>query len=196
MIVGARRWNDPECYFRQDNNATEEELRKLGFSHWLQSCGSSAAATCAACVGYDVTIRCPGGYIIPADEALTDYLNDPSNYAAFKREAPWIDPTREPGNRHAAYYPLAARAVLGATARHWTGATPARIVEQLRMGRAVQACIVPPGHYVAVVAWDEDAGELVYHDPWPGRVGGDGFARRFTEAGAGALVAEAVVWEE
>jgi len=197
MIFGARYWSDRWRYHSQVNNPTEEELRKLGYARWLQSCGSSSAAMGAAVVGYDVEIRCPGGYILPADEAITDYLNDPTNYPKFRVAAPWVDPVKEPGNRHAAYYPLAAREVLGARALHWTTVTPAKIVEQLRRGRAVQGCIVPPGHYLLIVAYDPATEELIYHDPWPTRRpawAGDGFCRRFTELELETIVSEAVIW--
>lgn len=197
MIVGARFWNDRDRYYSQVNNPTEEELRKLGFSAWLQSCGSSAGATCAAAVGYFLEIRCPGGYLLPADEAITDYLNDPGNYAKLRREASWIDPGVQPGNRHAAYYPIAAREIFGARAVHWVQATPQRIVDQVRRTRAVQGCISPPGHYLAIVAYDPATEELIYHDPWPSRKAswyGDGFCRRFTELELETIVSEAVIW--
>ena len=197
MIVGARYWDDRSRYFSQVNNPFEEGLRKLGFQKWLQSCGSSAGARGATAVGWDVAIRCPGGYEIPADEALTDFLNDPNNYPTFRETAPWIDPSIEPGNRHAVYYPIAAREVFGARAQWWGAVTPARIVEQVRAGRAVQACIAPPGHYLTVVAYDIATEELIYDDPWPTRLArwnGDGFNRRFTEAELEDIVSEGVVW--
>jgi hypothetical protein len=197
MIFGAVHWADRSRYFVQTNNPTEEELRKLGFKAWLQSCGSSAGAMGAAVVGYDISIRCPGGYVLPADEALTDFFNDPGNYPKFRLAAPKIDPAAEPGNRHAAYYPIAAREVLGVTAAHWWGVTPGRIVEHLRRRRAVQACIDPPGHYIIVVAYDPATEELIYNDPWPTRKPqwhGDGFNQRFTALEVEAIVSEGVIW--
>ena len=197
MILGAAKWADRDTWFSQVNNALETELRKLGVVHWLQSCGASAAATCAAAVGYDVTITAPGGWIMQADQIINDYLNDPGNYIKMQAVAPELDPSLDPGNRHAPYYPLAAREVLGAQAIYLYPFHAQTMADHLRRGRAIQVCINPPGHYLAVVAWDAATGEYIYNDPWPGRPrvpAADGFNTRMTTAEYNSIVAEAVLW--
>jgi hypothetical protein len=63
------------------------------------------------------------------------------------------------------------------------GADFDRAAAELRSGRAVQLCLVKPGHYIAAVAFDEGTREIVYNDPWPGRFkDGNGFNRRMGEA--------------
>jgi hypothetical protein len=44
-------------------------------------------------------------------------------------------------------------------------------------------CLVKPGHYIAAVAFDGGAREIIFNDPWPGRFkDGNGFNRRMGEA--------------
>jgi hypothetical protein len=52
MIKGVTFWNDREYYFAQPNNPTEEVLRKRSDQERLVSCGPTAAANCAAAMGF------------------------------------------------------------------------------------------------------------------------------------------------
>jgi hypothetical protein len=56
------------------------------------------------------------------------------------------------------------------------------VSEKLSAGKAVQLCLVKPGHYIAAVAYDEARREIIYNDPWPERFPDkNGFNRRLTE---------------
>jgi hypothetical protein len=46
MIKGVTFWNDKDCYYAQNNNPTEEILRKRSDREWLVSCGPTAAVNC------------------------------------------------------------------------------------------------------------------------------------------------------
>lgn len=182
-IKGARFWNDRNHYYTQTNNPTEEILRKRSDGNWLVSCGPSAAVSCLSAMGYDVAIRSPGSYAPQPEEVLMDFFNDPRNYDALRAARPETDPKDWHGNEIPQFYPVAVPAVFGVRADFaWCGDID-RVAASLLEGSAVQLCLVKPGHYVAAVAWDEEARELIFNDPWPGRFADkDGFNRRMGEA--------------
>jgi hypothetical protein len=89
-------------------------------------------------------------------------------------------------------------AVFGARAEYLPAINLPAIMCELAAGRAVQLCLMPPGHYVAAVAWDKATEEIIYPDPWPGRRpqwAGDGFARRTTLEEEAAIQPYVVVYE-
>jgi len=183
MIVGAKYWNDRDRYFIQTNNPTEEILRKAGVKSWLVSCGPTAAVNCLAAMGFNVTIRCPGGYEPQPEQALMDYFNDPRNYPNLRLARQDTDPAEWNGNEVPQFYPVAVPDVFGVPTRFVWISDFSKIAELLRSGRAVQLCLKDPGHYIAAVAWDENRQEVIFNDPWPGRFSdGNGFNRRMDEA--------------
>jgi len=201
VIVGARRWADRSTYYRQDNDLLEEIRRKLGDKGVLQSCGSDAAGSCIEAVGWDLedalATRAPSGYSVPADDLLTEWLNNRRNYPLLRRET-GIDPELEPNNRHARMLVVAARELWGIIGQHTLMLRPNVIADELGRGNAVQACLTPPGHYVAIVAYDEATGELIYNDSWSARKPewlGDGFGKRMTQAEEAALAWEGIIWQ-
>jgi hypothetical protein len=183
MIKGVTFWNDKEYYFAQTNNPTEEILRKRSDREWLVSCGPTAAVNCAAAMGFDVACKCPGEYRPQSEEVLMDYFNDPRNYAALKAARPDTPPDVWHGNEVPQFYPVAVKAVFGVKAVFEWGASFEKVAAYLSAGRAVQLCLIKPGHYIAAVAFDDDRREIIFNDPWPGRFkDGGGFNRRMDEA--------------
>jgi hypothetical protein len=183
MIKGVQFWNDRDCYYTQTNNPTEEILRKRSDGSWLVSCGPSAAVTCIAAMGFNVCCGCPGDYMPQSEEVLMDFFNDPRNYAALKAARPDTPPDVWHGNEVPQFYPVAVKAVFGVAARFEWGAGFDTIAAELQSGKAVQLCLVKPGHYIAAVAFDSGAREIIFNDPWPGRFeDGNGFNRRMGEA--------------
>ncbi|HXK36410.1 MAG TPA: hypothetical protein VJ553_02415 [Candidatus Paceibacterota bacterium] len=167
MITGAKFWDDRKYFFSQVNNPSEELLRKTGAVGWLETCGPTAAVTCMAVLGYDLTIRCPGSYQPQPEEVLSDFLNDPRNYLDLAKERADIPPDRLPNNRVPQYYPLAVARVFGAQAFFTWLTDPVNLAKYLTEGRAVQICLEKPGHYLAAIAYDGDQDEVVFNDPWP-----------------------------
>jgi hypothetical protein len=183
MVKGVKFWNDRDCYYTQTNNPAGEILRKRPDRDWLVSCGPSAAVTCIAAMGHPVLCECPGSYVPQSEEVLMDFFNDPRNYAVLKEARPDTPPDVWHGNEVPQFYPAAVKAVFGVTAAFERGADFDRVAAELRSGRAVQLCLVKPGHYIAAAAFDEGTREIVYNDPWPGRFkDGNGFNRRMGEA--------------
>jgi hypothetical protein len=183
MIKGVQFWNDKGCYYTQSNNPTEEILRKRSDGNWLVSCGPSAAVTCIAAMGFDVTVSTPGAYKPQAEEVLMDFFNDPRNYAVLSKARPDTPPDVWHGNEVPQFYPVAVRDVFGVSAVFVWGADFDKVAVLLQEGRAVQLCLVKPGHYIAAVAFDDQKRELIFNDPWPGRFAdNNGFNRRMGEA--------------
>jgi hypothetical protein len=200
MIVGAARWAERTTWYIQDNDILEELRRKLGDTHVRQSCGSDAACSCLEAAGWDLSgalaTRTPAGYVAPPDDLITEYLNNPRNYDLLRRET-GIDPTLQPNNRHAAMLVIAARELWGIQGSRAIDLSAARIADHLGRHCAVQACLTPPGHYIAVVAYDKATGEMIYNDSWHTRKPwwqGDGFNRRMTSEEEVSIVAEGIVW--
>lgn len=182
VIVGAKYWNDRDCFHVQTNNPTEEQLRKEDGKGFLESCGGSAGANCSCAILGKVEITCPGGFVLQNDEVATDFLNDTRNYPRFRKIRPGVDPYAIPGNRIPQYYPLMAKEVFGVKAEYFESLTWSKLEQWLALGSAVQICLENPGHYLAVVAKDLVTDEIIFHDSWPARVGGDGFSKRMSKS--------------
>ncbi|NVP23961.1 hypothetical protein [Treponema phagedenis] len=183
MIKGVKFWNARECYFVQTNNPTEEILRKRSDGVWLVSCGPSAAVTCIAAMGFDVEVKTPGGYAPQSEEVLMDFFNDPRNYPTLQKVRPETPPDVWHGNEVPQFYPVAVTAVFGVKARFEWRAVFETVASELQNGKAVQLCLKKPGHYIAAVAYDDVADEVIFNDPWPRRFkDGNGFNRRLSKA--------------
>ena len=219
MTKGAPFYSDRSRYYVQTNNPTEQMLKKhaavavqylkthgvsdqllkdSAIGSWLESCGGDAMTNCAAALGKDFTVTCPGGFQPQTDEIVAGYLNDPRNYTKFLAARPDLDPNlpaTPPGNRIPQYFPLAAREVFGIAGKYtelpvstlekpmydylWSA-----VMNELLSEHPVQLCLINPGHYIAAVAFDMDADEIIINDSWPGRFtdGLGGFNRRLPKS--------------
>ena len=209
MIYGAKFWNDKDRYYRQDNNPSEETLRKDSIEDirevekllrangvaeyviglvkkelrgFLESCGPTAAVNCLAALDYNLKILCPGPYRPQPEETLMDFFNNPLNYDALEAIRQDVDPVSSPGNRIPQWYPYAVKEVFGATGVFVWISGYVKTISYLKHGWALQLCLVDPGHYIAAVAYDDESSEIIYNDPWPAGVGGNGFNQRLNIA--------------
>jgi hypothetical protein len=167
-IIGLPRWDHPDAYYSQINNAIEAKLKKSGVNDWLESCGPTSAVCILDALGADVQIMTPGAWLPQPEDILTLWFNDPRNYPAMRIRRPDVDPATIMGNRVPQWYELAIPAVFGVKARFYWGASKVEITMALQNGRGVMACLKKPGHYIAIVAEDITTGEFIYHDTWPG----------------------------
>jgi hypothetical protein len=134
-------------------------------------------------MGYTVQCGCPGKYLPQSEEILMDFFHDPKNYEMLGRVRQDTPPEKWYGNEVPQFYPFAVHAVFGVPAVFRFGLDFGLVVKKLAAGRAVQLCLVKPGHYIAALAYDEERREIIYNDPWPERFADkNGFNRRLTEA--------------
>lgn len=185
-IFGAPYWNDRKrAYFVQGNNSIEHILRcrlPAGTSA-LETCGPTASVSCQASLGHPVWIGSPGGYLPQPEDLLATYFNDPRNFAALRKAWGGLDPASLPGNEVAQWYPLAVRDVFGNTCAFSGSLSYSEAVDCLRKGHALQVCLKRPGHFIALVAYDEERAEFIFNDGWAERwPEGDGFNRRLSRA--------------
>jgi hypothetical protein len=169
MIHGTKFWNKRGTFYIQSNNPLEQLLKKRKRKDsWLESCGPSAACSCISSLGCDLTIRCPGSYKPQPEETLMDFFNDPINYDAFEKIRAGVIATY-PGNRIPQFYPYAVYEVFGVLSQFRWGFTFDDVAKYVTGGNPVQICLKSPGHYIAVVAYNDDKKHLIYNDSWPGR---------------------------
>ena len=181
MIRGAQYWSDRTRYFIQTNNALEAVLKQYAAEEYLVACGPTAAVMCIAAMGGMVDCEAPGEWIPQPEDVLTLWFHDRRNWDELYR----IRPETAPGSTHYSphevpqYYPAAVRSVFDARASfRWTGDFYA-IANHVSNRETAMIALRNPGHFISVVAYDDQAEELIYHDPWPDRLDDkQGFSRR------------------
>lgn len=167
MIRGAKYWNDKSKFYTQVNNPTEEQLRKHGIKAFLETCGPTTALNCIASLGHNTDLDNLPGEVIQPEEVLSDFLNDPKNYEALRNVRLSLNPASIPGGRVPQYYPYAVKFLFNVACEFRWNMTFDTIALDVARGKSIQICFENPGHYVAVVAYDDKNDELIYNDPWP-----------------------------
>lgn len=181
MIRGARHWNDRGRYYIQSNNSIESALERYGAEVSAVACGPTSAINCLEALGVPVESETPAGWRPQPEDVLTLWFHDQRNWDELRAVRGGTDPasTRYSPNEVPQYYPPAVRAVFGARAEFAWVSSHGHVASLIDQGNAVMICFRRPGHYVAAVAYDDEEGELIYHDSWPSRFpSGNGFARR------------------
>lgn len=166
MITGCKYWNDKDRLYIQERAAWEQVLPGL------QMCGPTAAGNIrAALVDRDEGVNGFGGAWAerPAD-ALATYFATPANWPELQnirtlplgwgagQFPPWEIPQ---------YYPIAVKKVFGLDAEFKYGVF-SDVVNELLAGNGVQLCLKVPGHYIAAIAYDDQAKKICFKDPWSG----------------------------
>ena len=189
MIKGTARWDDRGTFSVQTNNAVETILSKKlpkdsrGISvGWLEDCGPTAAVNVLDSMGRATPVRTPGGWYPQPEDVLAMWFNDPRNYAEQKAARPGIDPAAFLGNEVPQFYPAAVAGVFGVSCQFLEGQTFEWLASMVSGGMGAMICLKDPGHYLAVVAFDNISNELIYRDSWPGRTKTDGFNLRMSKA--------------
>lgn len=184
MIRGLPHWEDRDRYYTQTNNSIEAFNKSSGKTKgWTESCGPTSATTLLAMMGVTVEFATPGGWKPQPEQVLWDYLNDPRNHKKFAAARPNLVPGTYPGNQIPQYYPVAVQEVFGRSGAYREGVTFDAVAAWVSAGKGVQLLLKSPGHFIPAVAFDDDKGELVYHDPFPERFpDGVGFGRRLAKA--------------
>ncbi|MGA2548008.1 MAG: hypothetical protein ABSF43_15780 [Rectinemataceae bacterium] len=117
------------------------------------------------------------------EEILTGWFNDARNFDTMRKIWSDLDPEALPGNEVAQWYPLAVLEVFGNPCEFGGNISFDEAIDLLRQGRALQVCLKKPGHFVAIVAFDEDHEVFIIKDSWTSRwPDGDGFCKRFSRS--------------
>lgn len=184
MVKGLPHWQDRNRYYTQTNNSIEAFHKAEGKTKgWTESCGPTSATTILDMMGIMVEVGTPGGWKPQPEQVLWDYLNDPRNYPKFAQARPNLAPGSVPGNQVPQYYPVAVKEVFGGRCEFRATIRFDDVAQWVAAGKGVQLCLKSPGHYIPAVAFDEQSGELMFHDPFPDRFpDGNGFARKLTRA--------------
>lgn len=183
MIKGLPFWNDRDKYFIQTNNPTEQyNLSKRGKTGYTESCGPTSAINILAAGGYNIEIQTPGGWKPQPEQILWDYLNDPRNFEKFQAARTDIKPGTYPGNQIPQYYPIAIKEVFGQNCVFtWTLSFEGFALSIVN-GHGIQLCLKKPGHFIPILAYDNETREFIYNDPYPDRfTDKNGFNRRLTK---------------
>lgn len=195
MIFGLKKWDDRSTYWDQTNNPTEQVLKKdalrdskrikeigaeysipenvineliIAVSPWLESCGPTAAVNIVNSLSVDVYFKGPALHKVPGDEALTDFFNTPSNYPKFDRIRKEIDPDSILNNEIPQFYIVGIPEVFGLKCSfHW-GRIWGLFIRIIKEGHGLMVCLRKPGHYIGIVAYDDETEEFIYRDPWAG----------------------------
>ena len=189
MIHGQKGWNNKLLYFFvQINNVIETVLQKLGKKH-LESCGNTSAVMCGALMANrisDMTIKSHGGWKCQPEDYLFLYLNDKRNYKKFLKARSNLKPSQFPGNRVPQYYTPAMKDVFNIDCKFDFISDNDFLKGELKKNNSIMVCLKKPGHYIALLAYDDETKEFIFNDPWPGRKGlkNKGFNERIK---AGAL---------
>jgi hypothetical protein len=179
-IVGCTRWADPDAFYSQENTPTEHLLKfRSPTSSPLETCGPSASLNYQASVGCSVDFETPGGYAPQPEEVLTDWFNDPRNFVRMRAAWKGLDPAVMLGQEADPWYPLGVEEVFGNRCDFVGALTADQVVNHLKLGRALQACLKDPRHFIAIVAADEARRQFILKDSWGSRwPQRDGFCQR------------------
>jgi hypothetical protein len=169
MLITLPRWNDHDAYYSQTNNVVETILAKTGANRKLETCGPTAAVMLIEALGPNMILSTSqyGHWMMQPEDVLACWFNDPRNYDAMRKVRGDVDPATIMGNEVPQWYEAAIPAVFGVKAKFAWGLI-ANIQDALEEGRGVLATMEKPGHYIAIVGYDTDTQEVIYHDPWPG----------------------------
>lgn len=183
MISGVAHFDDHNRYYTQTNNSVERMLQRYDARASIVTCGPSAAINCIAAMGADVESISPGRYRPQPEDVLALWFHDYRNWPTLGKVRSATDPTSSKYSPHEVpqYYPPAIKSVFGVDARFQWGRNFDDVVDDVETGHAVMVNLKASaiGHFVAVVAYDEDADELIYHDSWPENIPGhNGFGVR------------------
>lgn len=150
---------------------TAEINKMLGVNNkirrgYLESCGMSALACEMEGLEYapvDKPIQFPTGKTIPLDDGLMTFVNLPSNDKLFQAGDVF-------DNRYWDTIITAAKECFGCDAylQRFDKDFDFLSVE-LERGNGVIICLDEPGHYLALIAYDQESDEIIYHDSWGSR---------------------------
>lgn len=178
MVKGCKKWNDRATFSVQTNNSVEAMLRAWSGKDtgYLETCGPTSAINVLEAMGRPTEILSPALASVQPEDFLTLWMNDPKNHPGLGI------PKVAMINEWPAAYPNALSRVFGISAKFLEGQSFEWVASMVFGGTGCMICLKNPGHYLAVVAYDNEANELIYRDPWPNRTKTDGYNLRMSQA--------------
>jgi hypothetical protein len=185
MIIGARNYLRTEFYYAQarkdamgniiPNSAFEEVLYKddiqdMGKTNrnlWLETCGNHAASNADVSrlkdpIGWEKLLK--EEYDLRMPDIMTCWANTPQNYPILKQARPNLDPHIYNASEIAQYHPFLIEYLFKHKAEFrpsldWQGA-----IRLIQDGSALVKCLINPGHFIALVAFDDIKQEFIALD--------------------------------
>jgi hypothetical protein len=154
-----------------------------GIHHgWLETCGPTSAVNVLDAMGKDLSNKSSGGASLRPMDFLAIWMNTPENFVALGPIPGVTSPDQYLENELAQAYPQAVPRVFATAAEYFEGKTWEWLTGAVSGGIGAMICLKNPGHFLAVVAFDDVTQELIYNDSWPGRTGTDGWNLRMGKA--------------
>ena len=186
MIKGVNYWSDRNRFWVQTKNGIEAILKVAlpagadGIHHgWLETCGPTSAVNVLDAMGKPLDNKSVGGASLRPMDFLALWMNEPINFPSLTKGIPGVtDPDQFMENELAQAYPEAILQVFATVAEYFEGKSWDWLTGAVAGGRGAMICLKNPGHFLAVVAYDDVTQELIYNDSWPGRTGTDGWNLR------------------
>ena len=174
MTYGAKNWNKKSIRYDQANNIIEQFLhdqKKLGNCNFkYESCNVEATACAIEAVGAAWEIDCP--VFMGYGDLMFDFLNSPRIF----KDLPFQS-KKYPQNEIIDNLAYAAEIFSsgGAKVHHYATAEHIHyyMKEFLMLGSAIVLSYrtdYGTGHYITVVAYDEDKRHFICYDPWKNNV--------------------------
>ena len=193
MIYGprnspARDASKKSLYFVQTRSPIEAILKAhdsqnfntTDAKYWLETCGPHSMANAVLAVAPDPSIydvKTPGGWVPRMPDLATLFFNGPQQIPAFQKLLPDTDFDTALENEYLALYPTACAALFGVRCQYKASHTWQDLIDAMKAGQSVQIVLTKPGHFLAVVGYDDQTNELVYIDPDDRRQPADGWWR-------------------
>lgn len=172
MIYGTKNWDNESIRYDQGNNIIEQFLhdqKNLGdCTFQFESCNVEATACAVEAVGANWVIDCP--YFMGFGDLMFDFLNSPKTLSSL----PFAS-KKYPQNEIMDNLAYAADIFSdgGAKVHYYDNSANIHIhiKEFLMKGSAVVLSYLTDygtGHYITVVAFDDDKKQFICYDPWKG----------------------------
>lgn len=174
MISAVKYWKKKSIRYDQENNIIEQFLKdqkNLGnCNFWFESCNVEASACAVEAVGAKWIIECPQfmGY----GDLMFDFLNSPRTF----KDLP-VKSKKYPLNEIMDNLAYAVEIFTdgGAKVHHYASSEHIHIHmrEFLMTGSAVVLSYLTDygtGHYITVVAYDDETKQFICYDPWKGNL--------------------------
>lgn len=187
IIVGAKYWNakaedpDNDYYSIQSNNAGHQIINKVmngPVKRW-EWCGPESLGNIGGVLrGWKWMVNhCKvGDADIQFGDHAMNYFHDPKRYPAFTEVVPGPDWESDWPNRYIELYSMAGWDLLHLYSEVEYSPQVFHIKTHLQKGGAVLICLLRPGHYRTVKAYDCKNDMFICDDPWPEGFGGNGYS--------------------